>query len=188
MGSWPALAAAAKGNTSAMTFMRGVGPVALVATMAWAAPSFAQSQTPALIGEFGDWSAYTYPAGKSKVCYVVSSPKGSDPRVKRDPIFFLVTHRPGQGVRNEVSTIIGYPFKKDTQVSLRIDEDGFKLFTNGDGAWAESKERDKSIVGAMRKGKAMKVSGTSWRGTSTTDTYSLKGISDALEKIDLTCK
>lgn len=170
--------------------MRRAGRVALCAiTLAWCAPTFAQSQNPTPLGEFADWAAYTYKAGNSKVCYVVSSPKGSDPKsVKRDPIFFLITHRPGQSVRNEVSTIIGYPFKKDTQVELTIDDGGFKLFTNGDGAWAESKDRDKQIVAAMKKGKVMNLTGTSWRGTATTDHYSLKGISDALDKIDGVCK
>ena len=149
----------------------------------------ARAEEPALLGEYGDWAAYAYKAADTKVCYASSRPKGSEPKsAKRDPAFFLVTHMPGRKVKGEISTIIGYPFKKDTQVNLKIDEDGFKLFTNGDGAWAESKERDKQIVGAMKKAKAMKVSGTSWRGTSTTDTYSLKGISDALDKIDGSCK
>jgi hypothetical protein len=40
----------------------------------------------------------------------------------------------------------------------------------------------------MKNGKVLKISGTSWRGTATTDTYSLEGISAALAKIDDACK
>ena len=34
----------------------------------------------------------------------------------------------------------------------------------------------------------MQVEGTSWRGTVTTDTYSLTGIAAAIDKIDEACK
>lgn len=150
--------------------------------------AFAQGTSPTLLGESGDWQAYTYKSSGAKVCYVVSQPKSSDPSTaKRDPIFFLVTHRPGQKIRNEVSTIIGYPFRKDSKVDVKIDDASFTLFTNLDGAWADTKD-DGNVVAAMKKGQAMTVKGTSWRGTSTVDTYSLKGISSALEKIDAACK
>lgn len=148
----------------------------------------AQSQSPTLLAESGDWQAYTYKSGGATVCYVVSQPKSSEPKTaKRDPVFFLVTHRPGQKIRNEVSTIIGYSFKKESKVELSIDEKGFTLFTNADGAWADTKD-DKTVVEAMKKGRSMTVKGTSWRGTDTVDTYSLTGISNALDKIDGACK
>ena len=63
---------------------------------------------------------------------------------------------------------------------------GLWLFTKGDGAWSDSK--DATIVSAMRKGKKMEVKGTSWRGTSTTDSYSLSGVKQAMDKIDQQCK
>jgi invasion protein IalB len=172
-----------------MILMRSMGRAALLFTcLALIPAALAQGQSPSLIGESGDWQAYTYKSSGAKVCYVVSQPKSSDPKAaKRDPIFFLVTHRPAQNIRNEVSTIIGYPFKKDSKVDLQIDETPFTLFTNADGAWADTKD-DSVVVDAMKKGHTMTVKGTSWRGTSTVDTYSLKGISSALDKIDGACK
>ena len=119
----------------------------------WRALPPRKSQDPTPLGEFKDWAAYTYKTSGGKVCYVVSQPKASEPKnAKRDPIFFLVTHRPGQGVRNEVSTIIGYPFKKEAIVKVTVDKAAFDLFTNGDGAWADTSAKDKQIVAAMRKG------------------------------------
>jgi hypothetical protein len=149
----------------------------------------ALAEEPQQIGTFGDWVAYSYKAADTKVCYVSSSPKGSEPKtVKRDPAFFLVTHMPGRKVRGEVSTIIGYPFKKETNAELLIDEAKFTLFTNADGAWADTTATEKEIVTAMKSGSTLKVKGTSWRGTQTTDTYSLSGISAALAAIDKACK
>jgi invasion protein IalB len=149
----------------------------------------AGEQDPSPLGESGDWAAYAYKAGQGKVCYVVSQPKASQPKgAKRDPIFFLITHRPSQGIKNEVSTIIGYAFKKDATVEVKVDEAAYQLFTNGDGAWADTKDKDRKIVASMKKGKALSVKGTSVRGTATIDAYSLKGFGDAMAKIDGACK
>ena len=163
-----------------------LAPLAVLAVLS---PVLAQTPEPTELGKFGDWAAYTYKTASGKVCYVVSSPQGSEPKnAKRDPIFFLITHRPQQNVRNEVSTIIGYPFKKDATVQLMVDDQGYQLFTNGDGAWADTSAKDKEIVTALRKGQKLSVKGVSWRGTETLDTYSLKGVRAAIDKIDESCK
>ena len=152
-------------------------------------PALAQGQDPTPLGEFGDWAAYTNKTSGGKVCYAVASPQGSEPKnAKRDPIFFLITHRPQQNVRNEVSTIIGYPFKKDATVQVTVDTQSYQLFTNGDGAWADTSAKDKEIVAALRKGQKLTVKGVSWRGTETLDSYSLKGVKAAIDKIDDSCK
>lgn len=151
--------------------------------------STAFAEDPKFVEEFSDWSAYTYKAGGGNVCYVVSQPKDSEPKnVRRDKVFFLVQHRPKDKVRSEVSTIIGYKFKSGSMASVEIDGNKLTLFTNGDGAWAESGSVDRKIVAAMKAGKSMVVTGTSSRGTRTTDRYSLSGITAAMQKIDGICK
>lgn len=145
---------------------------------------------PDSLGTFNKWVAYTYKSGSSKVCYIVSQPVDSNPKgLNRDPVFFLVTHRPGDKIRNEVNTIIGYPFKKGSTSSVTVDNaTGFKFFTSGDGAWAGSKEADAKVVRAMKNGANMVVVGRSGRGTKTTDKYSLAGVSAAMKKIDEACR
>jgi len=163
--------------------------LAPLTVLAGLAPALAQSPEPTSLGEFGDWAAYTYKTKNGKVCYISSQPKVQAPKnAKRDPAFLLVTHRPSQSVRNEVSTIIGYPFKKDTPVQLSIDAAEFELFANGDGAWADTATKDKEIVTAMKKGQKLTIKGASWRGTETLDSYSLRGLGQALAKIDAACK
>lgn len=170
------------------TWRRGTAAF-LMAIFCGASGAYAEGNEPLLLGEFGDWSAYTYNATDTKVCYVSSRPKASEPKTaKRDPIFFLVTHMPGRNVRGEVSTIIGYPFKKESSVQLAIDQAKFEMRTVADGAWAEDAATDKTIVATMKGGKTMTLQGTSWRGTVTLDTYSLKGLSAAMAKIDQACK
>ena len=89
---------------------------------------------------------------------------------------------------DEASTIIGYPFKKESSVELSVDDVKFTMFTNADGAWADSPGTEKQIVAAMKAGKVLKVKGTSWRGTETEDTYSLNGVTAAMDAIDGACK
>lgn len=153
-------------------------------------PVAAAAQEPTLLGTFDDWEAYTYKAKDSRVCYIYSSPKKSEAgkKVKRDPIYFMVTHWPGRKIKGQVSTIIGYPFKESSQVKLSVDAKAFDLYTNGDMAWADGADTEKSIVDAMLAGSQLTVAGTSWRGTETTDTYSLAGVKAAMDKIDATCK
>lgn len=161
----------------------------LVPVVVLAATPLAAQQDPTPLGESGDWAAYSYKTAQGKVCYIVAQPKVSEPKnAKRDPVFFLITHRPTQGIKNEVSTIIGYPFKKDATVEVKIDEAAYQLFTNGDGAWADTKDKDRKIVASMKKGKDLMVKGVSMRGTQTIDNYSLRGFSDAMAKIDGACK
>ncbi len=147
------------------------------------------AQDPTAIGTFGDWTAYSYNSDGGKVCYIISQPKNSSPKdVKRDPVHFIVTHRTKGKSRNEVNTIIGYPFKKGSYATLQIDGNSYELFTNGDGAWLDSKDKDSRVVAGMKRGRNMKVQGVSWRGTKTSDAYSLNGVTAAMKAIDDACK
>ncbi|MCA0432109.1 MAG: DUF1176 domain-containing protein [Proteobacteria bacterium] len=148
----------------------------------------AAAQEPDHLGTFNDWDVAAYKAPKSKVCFAYSLPKKSEAsrKVDRGEVRFIVTNQPGNKVKGEVSTIIGYPFKEGSTVKLTIDDKEFDLYPDGDMAWAGN--TDKSIVAAMKAGKNMKLEGVSWKGTETVDTYSLSGITAALKTIDDACK
>ena len=170
-------------------FLKNSAMLAISGAMVGFTSSLALAEDPKFIEEFNDWSAYTYKAGGGNVCYVVSQPKDSKPKnVRRDKVFFLVQHRPKDKVRSEISTIIGYKFKSGSMAKVSIDGNESTLFTNGDGAWAESGATDRKIVAAMKAGMTMVVTGVSSRGTTTTDRYSLSGITAAMKKIDSICK
>lgn len=150
----------------------------------------AQAAEPKLLSEHDDWAAYTYQNNtEGKVCYAVSQPQDSLPKnVRRDPVYFLITNRPAKNVRNEVSVITGYPYKKGSSTTTTIGANKYSLFTSGDGAWVEDGTKEKNLIAAMKRGAGMVVKGTSWRGTVTTDTYSLSGITAAVEAINNACK
>jgi hypothetical protein len=142
------------------------------------------------IGNFDDWSAFHDGTGRDKTCYIASLPKKTLPtNVQRGKSYVLVTHRPGEKVRNVFELRAGYPYKEGSDVEVAIDGNKpFKLFTNEASAWAADAATDGALAEAMRKGRAMVIIGVSARGTKTTDTYSLTGFSAAHGAIDKECK
>lgn len=170
-----------------MNFKKTGFAIATIATLAFT--SFgAQAQAPNLIGNFGDWAAYSFEEGGSKVCYMVTQPKKAEGNYsKRGDIFALVTHRPAQNTKNVFSYITGYDYKKDSNATVTIDSRNYKLFTQNDMAWTESQKDDNDLAEAIRKGSKMVVKGSSSRGTLTTDTISLKGSGDAHDAINKAC-
>ena len=146
---------------------------------------------PSLLGQYGDWGAYTAsPAGK-KVCFALGKPKTTKtepPGRKRDPAYVFVSTRPAENVKNEVSIIIGYPFKTSSDATAEIGTAKFAMYTQNDGAWIKNVAEEARMVEAMRKGADLTVKGTSGRGTQSTDQYSLKGLGQALDKIEQECK
>ena len=157
-----------------------------------AAPAAAAGAAqPALLGQYGDWGAYAASPGGSKVCFALAKPKTTkiEPAGrKRDPSYIFVSTRPADNVKNEVSVIIGYPFKTSSDATAEVGAVKFAMYTQNDGAWIKNVAEEARMVDAMRKGADLTVKGTSGRGTASTDQYSLKGLAQALEKIEQECK
>lgn len=170
-----------------MVFKRSTLALALMAAIGFSTAS-AQAQTPNLIGNYGDWAAYSFTENGNKVCYMVTQPKKAEGNYsKRGDIFALVTHRPAENTKNVFSYITGYTYKTDSDVTVTIDGQNFTLFTQKDMAWTSSQDEDNRLANAIRKGSKMVVKGTSSRGTLTTDTISLKGSGDAHDSINKAC-
>lgn len=148
----------------------------------------AQAQGIKTVGIYGDWSAFQFSEDGNPACYMSSEPTEATGDYKqRGEVFAIITHRPAEKRIGEVSIIAGYTYQKDSAVEVAIDKQGFKLFTQDDGAWAPDAATDKKLVRAMKKGNRMVVKGTSSRGTLTTDTYSLKGFTKAYGAIGKAC-
>ncbi len=157
-----------------------------------AAPAAAAGDAqPTLLGQYGDWGAYTASPGGNKVCFALAKPKTTKTEPegrKRDQSYVFVSTRPADKVKNEVSVIIGYPFKTSSDATAEVGTAKFAMYTKDDGAWIKNAGEELRMVDAMRKGADLTVKGTSGRGTQSTDQYSLKGLAQALDKIEQECK
>lgn len=160
----------------------------LSAALVLAAPVPARAQAePADIGVFKDWRAFTKTQSGAKVCYVGAVPKKSEGKYsKRDETYVVITHRPSQKIKNEVSVRAGYIYKEKSSVTVSIGGGSFRLWTQGEHAWAQDAD-DPKLVSAMRGGAKMIVKGVSSRGTRTTDTYSLSGFTAAYNAASKAC-
>ncbi|HXW40735.1 MAG TPA: invasion associated locus B family protein [Xanthobacteraceae bacterium] len=156
-----------------------------------AAPAAAGGAQPKLLGQYGDWGAYTAaPAGK-KICFAIAKPTSSQtvpPNRPRNPIYMFISTRPADKVTNEVSIVIGYPFKPGSEANAQVGSTTYPLYTQQDGAWIKNAAEEVQMVDAMRAGDTAVVKGTSAKGTATTDTFTLKGVSQALDRTAQECK
>ena len=100
----------------------------------------------------------------------------------------FVSTRPAENVRNEVSVIIGYPFKPSSDATAEIGTTKFAMYTQNDGAWIKNAAEEARMVDAMRRGSDLVVSGESGKGTKSTDRYNLRGLAQALDRVAQECK
>ncbi len=181
-----------------MTFLlRTTIAILAASACAVAIPASAQQKKPApsdqatLLGQFGDWGAYKASPGGKEVCFALSKPTSAvtdPPGRNRDPSYAFVSTRPAEKVKNEVSVIVGYPQKPGIDASATIGSASYVMYTQNDGAWVKNAAEEAQMVDAMRKGSDMVIKSISTHNTKTTDTYSLKGVSEALDKVAAECK
>jgi hypothetical protein len=166
-------------------------PAAAPAAPRSAAAAAAGGAEPVLIGQFGTWGAYTATPNGKKVCFALAKPtssKTNPPNRPRDPAYAFVSTRPSEKVFNEVSVMIGYALKPGSESTLEVGGASYAMYTQGDGLWIKNAAEEERMVEAMRRAADAVVKGVSAKGTETTDTFSLKGLSQALERIAQDCK
>lgn len=138
---------------------------------------------------FNSWTLYANKDGNASVCFVLSSPTSTEPAgAKRSPVHFYVSAWPRDGVRSEISVKNGYPFRKGSEVTVTVGSDAFKLFTQDERAYVNDPIEELKLLESMKKGSTMVVEGVSERGTATKDTYSLMGISKAMQALATGCQ
>ena len=156
-----------------------------------AAASVAGGAEPTLVGQFGTWGAYTAAPNGKKVCFALAKPassKTNPPNRPRDPAYAFVSTRPAEKVVNEVSIMIGYALKPGSESTLEVGGGTYAMYTQGDGLWIKNAAEEEKMVEAMRKSPDAVVKGMSAKGTETIDTFSMKGLAQALDKLAQDCR
>ena len=156
-----------------------------------ASPAAAGGAQPKLLGQYGIWGAYTASPGGKKVCFVLAKPTASEtnpPNRPRNPVYMFISTRPADKVTNEVSLVVGYPFKAGTEATAQVGGTSFALYTQQDGAWIKNATEEAKMVDAMRGGNSAVIKGVSAKGTQSTDTFALKGVAQALDRTAQECK
>ena len=173
-------------------------PATLIAALLSAGPALAQTAAKdEPVAKFGDWAVFV--AGSPKECYLGTLPTSSSAKrggktvtVERGDIRLYVTYRPADSVVNEISFKSGYPLKAGSTVKMAV---GSKIYNLNPGtgdssgwAWPASPSEDGAVVAALRKGAKATVTALSARGTTTSDVFSLIGITAALGDAEARCR
>lgn len=176
-------------------FGRALAGGLLVGAALVGAAAAQEATEPTRLGIYKNWTAYASGNGISRECFIVSQPQTLLPQgALRGDVFLSVSHRPTDGVRNEIGLRIGYPFADTSRPYATIGERRFQFFSgaslqNGvkEWAWLQDNNQHEALVRAMKRGARLSFRGTSQRGTLTTDTYSLLGFTAAMKAIDTAC-
>jgi invasion protein IalB len=156
-----------------------------------AKPPAATEVKPTLLGQYDGWGAYTATPDGKKICFAIAKPTSAEtkpPNRPRNPPHMFISTRPVDKITNEVSIAIGYPLKAGTEASVEVGTTTFTLSTQGEGAWIKNVAEQSHMVDVMRQGDTAVVKGESSRGTQSTDTYALKGLSEALDRVAQECQ
>ena len=86
-------------------------------------------------------------------------------------------------MRNEVAINLGYATKDNGSGIADVDGDMFELVTKDVNAWVKNPAKEKEFVESLKSGSKLVIKASSAKGTSTTDSYSLKGLSEALARV-----
>ena len=195
-----------------------------------------EAAKPNLVGSFGDWNVFVGQAGKGKICYVLAEPKTREPAgVKREQGYAFISDRPAEGVRNEVSFIMGFEVaggaaatkddktdekagKADSKAAkskaktdakgkaeakgkseakaktapaiapvATVGDQSFDLLPKGANLWVKNAARESALIAEMKKGVTLEVKAAATKGGETTDTFSLTGFSQAMDRLAKEC-
>jgi hypothetical protein len=174
-----------------------------------------EAAKPSLVASFGDWNVFVGEVGKGRICYTLAQPKSREPAsLKRDPGYAFISDRPAEGVRNEVSFIMGFdisggdtadsradakPAGKARKSEMRsksssapgpvalVDEASFEMLPKGADLWVKNAAKESALIAEMRKGAKLVIKAASLKGHQSADTYSLTGFAQAMDRLQKEC-
>lgn len=160
-------------------------------SLALALPAAAEPAN--LLGVFGNWTAYSSGTGSSLTCYALSKPRATRPATaKRSPIYLMVSDWPSRKIKAEAQIVFGYQGNEKGAAALGVGGDKFTFFIRNTGkegsAWLQQLGDNERLITTMQDSVSAVASGVSMRGTKTSDTYSLSGFKDALDKAHAVCQ
>ena len=121
-------------------------------------------------------------------CYIGSKPIKTDlPETKKRGENYILVYKIIGSDENIVQVEAGYQYNLEKDIVVKIDNTSFKFYSTEDSSETAWTDNDQKVVYAMKKGLELVLSGHSSRGTTTNDTYTLKGFTAAINKLNKDC-
>ncbi len=121
-------------------------------------------------------------------CYIGSLPINSDlPETKKRGENYILVYKIIGNDENIIQIEAGYKYNLDKKIVVKIDNTVFDFYSTEDSSDTAWTNDDNKVIFAMKKGLELVLSGESSRGTTTNDTYTLKGFTSAINKLNKDC-
>jgi len=121
-------------------------------------------------------------------CYIGSLPIKSDlPETKKRGENYILIYKIVGSDENIVQVEAGYQYNLDKDIVVKIDNASFIFYSTKDSSETAWTDNDQKVIYAMKKGLELVLSGQSSRGTITNDSYTLKGFTSAINKLNKDC-
>ena len=150
-------------------------------------PAIAQGTK--VVNTFDAWTQYSHTGAPGDICFITSHPRETKPaEVQRDRAYFYVSSWAKDVIKTQVSVLLGYDLQDDSEITVSIGNRSFKLFAKDDKAFVGDATAELQLIDAMKRGSFMNVIAKTKDGVTTTDTYSLIGVTAAINSLASGCQ
>ena len=121
-------------------------------------------------------------------CYIGSLPINSDlPETKQRGDNYILVYKIIGSDESIIQVEAGYKYNLEKNINVKIDNTTFNFYSTEDSSETAWTNDDSKVIYAMKKGLDLTLTGESSRGTVTNDTYTLKGFTAAINKLNNNC-
>ena len=151
-----------------------------------AAPALAQGTK--AVKTNGAWTLYSHQGAPGDICFITSQPRETEPAdVERDRAYFYVSSWSQDGIRNQISVLLGYDLDDQSAISVLVGNRRFGLFAKDGKGFIANATEELQLIDAMKRGNTMVVEARTKDGTTTRDTYSLIGVTASMNQLNEGC-
>ena len=140
------------------------------------------------VGKYKDWEVMVISEATGKVCFAQSSPILQAPKLNKRDAKLFIAFRPAEKIIDEVSVTAGYEFNKNNSITATSGKNKFKFDIKELGfAWIADTKVELKMIGRMKKGSRIMITGYNQKGSQTIDHYSLLGFTKAYNATKKAC-
>jgi len=140
------------------------------------------------IGKFKDWEAIVVTSETAKLCFAQSKPVLQSPKNNAREARLFISFRPNEKITDEVSITSGYEYNAQNTILAKSGKNKIKFDISKDNfAWITNNKVEKKMIGVMKKGSRIMITGYNKTGSQTIDHYSLMGFTKAYNSAKKNC-
>jgi len=140
------------------------------------------------IGKFKDWETIVVTSETAKLCFAQSKPVLQSPKNNAREARLFISFRPNEKITDEVSITSGYEYNVQNTILAKSGKNKIKFDISKDNfAWITNNKIEKKMIGVMKKGSRIMITGYNDSGSQTIDHYSLMGFTKAYNSAKKNC-